>query len=393
MGISFSVDRSHFQRPLLLCFSHLRWNFVFQRPQHLLSRALQFYDVVFMEEPVREHLATPTLRNELTSQGVVVLTPVLPETYSDDQAVRAQRNLLDSFLDTIQTDSLVAWYYAPMALAFTAHLRPDVTVYDCMDELSAFKSAPPSLRLYERELFKRADVVFTGGASLHKAKRSHHHNVHLLPSSIDASHFIGARSRKKCPPDVAHITGPKLGFFGVIDERMDMEFLRQMAQTRPNWNFVMIGPVVKIDGDSLPALANIHWMGGRSYDDLPDYISTWDVGLMPFAINEATRFISPTKTPEFLAAGCPVVSTPIADVVTPYGVNGLVEIAASPAEAIASSERLMQMDREPWLAAVDRSLEGHSWDNTWKKMNEEIAACTKASRSFHDYKSIGAAGV
>lgn len=370
------------RRPILLCFSHLRWDFVYQRPQHLLSRAACVYDVAFMEEPVTENVQAPVLRGRRSRENVTVLTPILPAGYSEAQAINAQRKLLQAFIESRQPEFLIFWYYAPMALAFTTDWVPEVTVYDCMDELSTFKFAPPSLKMYERELFDRADVVFTGGHSLYEAKRSYHKNIHAFPSSIDAHHFAKARSAKVHPQDVAHLKGPKLGFFGVIDERMDLDFLAEMARARPDWSFVMIGPVVKIHPECLPSLPNIHWIGGRAYNDLPDYIASWDVGIMPFAMNEATRFISPTKTPEFLAAGCPVISTPVADVVSSYGVSGLVEIASTPDEAIRCAERLMNMNRASWLAAVDQSLEGRSWDNTWANMNAHIVAC--AIQAGHD---------
>ncbi|MDP2357963.1 MAG: glycosyltransferase [Beijerinckiaceae bacterium] len=276
---------------------------------------------------------------------------------------------------------MIFWYYTPTALAISYHLLPDAVIYDCMDELSLFKMAPPTLRELERHLFGRADVVFTGGHALFEAKRHYHHNIYEFPSSVDVGHFSKARSSKSSPQDAAHIKRPQIGFFGVIDERMDLELLAGMAAARRDWQFVMIGPVVKVDPGSLPDHDNIHWMGPRPYSALPDYIGSWDVGLMPFAINDATRFISPTKTLEFLAAGCPVVSTPITDVVTPYGVRGLVEIAATVGEALECTERLMlQEDRTQWLQAVDAYLAGRSWDATWAEMHAHIEKCLRHGR-------------
>ncbi len=388
------IHHTHGQRPLLICFSHLRWNFVYQRPQHLLSRAARHYDVAYFEEPLREPIRAPFMRREVSTEGVVVLTPILPEAYDDEQSTDAQLNLLNTFLGSAQPASLIFWYYTPTALSFSADVSRDVTVYDCMDELSAFKMAHPLLGAYERELFKQADVVFTGGRSLYEAKKLHHRNIHPFPSSIDAKHFGKARLAPPCPADIAHLTMPRLGFFGVIDERMDLDFVATMARARPEWNFVMIGPVVKIDPESLPQLPNIHWIGGRDYSLLPDYIASWDVGIMPFALNESTRFISPTKTPEFLAAGCPVVSTPITDVVSPYGIMGLVEIASTAGEAITCVERLMQKNQLRWLKAVDAHLDGNSWDRTWAQMNAYVSAPLNESRYevFAD-KMIGASRV
>jgi glycosyltransferase involved in cell wall biosynthesis len=238
-----------------------------------------------------------------------------------------------------------------------------------MDELSAFRGAPPGLLRLEQALLDRADLVFTGGRSLYEAKRDRHPRVFCFPSSIDAAHFGQARAPRPDPADQAGIPRPRVGFFGVVDERMDLDLVRALAEQRPDWRFVMIGPVVKIDPSSLPQRSNIHWLGGKSYNELPHYLSGWDVGFMNFALNEATKFISPTKTPEFLAAGVPVVSTPITDVVRPYGEKGLVEIAKSAEEMIAKIKTVLARPKEPWLAKVDRHLAAGSWDKTWGSMH------------------------
>jgi glycosyltransferase involved in cell wall biosynthesis len=362
--------------PLLLCFSHLRWDFVWQRPQHLLSRASSAYDVVFVEEPVVRRGASPVLESGVRACGVEVATPILPEGLDAQETIAAQKTLLDQLIFRRRREPQVLWYYTPMALEFSRHLEAPTIVYDNMDELSLFRGASQRIIDLEAELFARADVVFTGGMSLYEAKRHRHHNIHGLPSSIDRAHFLTARgARETQPADQSALPGPRLGFFGVIDERMDLDLLAGVAALRPNWTFVMIGPVVKIDPASLPRRDNIHWLGQRSYDELPRYLAGWDVGFMNFALNEATRFISPTKTPEFLAAGVPVVSTAIRDVVDPYGARGLVEIASTPAEVVDAAERVLARPKAPWLRKVDRHLATGSWDKTWRKMDRLIAAC------------------
>jgi glycosyltransferase involved in cell wall biosynthesis len=340
-----------------------------------MTRAARAHRVLFFEEPVFEAGARPRLDLSDEKCGVTVATPVLPERLSPEMAVAAQRALLDRHLATENGRSLIFWHYTPMALAFNAHLRPDLRVYDCMDELSAFKGAPPELLTLERRLFERVDLVFTGGQSLYEAKRNRHPSVHAFPSSIDASHFRQARAQAVAEPaDQKPIPQPRLGFFGVIDERMDVELVERMASLRPDWQFVMLGPIVKIDPAILPKRPNIHWLGGKSYDELPDYLAGWQVGLMPFALNESTRFISPTKTPEFLAAGLPVVSTAITDVVRPYGTSGLVSIASGAEEMVTRAEAWLTGDgRAGWLAEVDRFLAGNSWDKTWSAMQRLMA--------------------
>jgi UDP-galactopyranose mutase len=270
-----------------------------------------------------------------------------------------------------------------MAMPWTKHLKPLATVYDCMDELSAFKNAPTSLKENEAALFERADLVFTGGHSLYEAKRHQHRNVYAFPSSIDAPHFAQARSAVCEPADQKDIPHPRLGFFGVIDERMDLELLDAVAEARPQWQLVMIGPVVKIDPADLPRRANIHYLGGKSYAELPAYLSGWDVALMPFARNDSTRFISPTKTPEYLAAGRAVVSTSIRDVVRPYGELGLVHIADTPAEFVAAVERAMNEDTAARMQEVDAFLGQTSWDMTWGRMSELVEDVVAARRAKH----------
>ena len=357
----------------LVCFSHLRWDFVYQRPQHLLSRSAKTRRVFFVEEPVFGNCSM-RLQVREAEPGLNIVVPHLPDGLRSEVAINAVMKEMTRqlFLDH-DINEYVFWYYTPMALNFTDHFNPIAAVYDCMDELSAFKGAHSHLPLLEKELFQQVDLVFTGGQSLYEAKRNQHPAVYAFPSSIDASHFGKARKMSSDPEDQAHIPHPRLGFFGVIDERFDVELLDQIARQRPDWHFVMIGPVVKIDPATLPSHANIHYLGGKKYSELPDYLAGWDITLLLFARNESTRYISPTKTPEYLAAGKPVISTSIRDVVRPYGELKLVEIADTAAEFIAAAEKLLaKTDRSEWLKRVDAFLENISWDKTWAQMSDLI---------------------
>jgi UDP-galactopyranose mutase len=271
-----------------------------------------------------------------------------------------------------QLHDVVLWYSTPMALPFTRQLRASAVVYDCMDELSLFKDPPPGLRELERELLATADVVFTGGQSLYAAKRHLHANIHAMPSSVDREHFAQARTLDWEPADQASIPHPRAGFFGVIDERMDLQLLAELAERRPRLQIVMVGPVVKIDPETLPRRPNLHWLGARSYAELPAYIAGWDVALLPFARNESTRFISPTKTPEYLAAGRPVVSTSIQDVVRPYGEEGLSRIADSPADFAEAIDAALAEDGGIRRDKADRFLSSMSWDRTFARMRKLI---------------------
>jgi UDP-galactopyranose mutase len=276
-----------------------------------------------------------------------------------------------------------------MAVPFTQRLDAAAVVYDCMDELSAFAGAPPELQRYEGELFKTADIVFTGGQALFEAKRASHPNVHAFPSGVDVAHFARARSVRAEPADQAGLTRPRIGFFGVIDERMDYGLLSGIAAARPQWQLVLVGPTAKIDPRALPSAANIHYLGPKSYRELPDYIAGWDVAMLPFARNDATRYISPTKTPEYLAAGKPVVSTSIRDVVRPYGQQGLARIADSVGEFVDAIDAALAEDPVERCRAADAFLTHLSWDGTWLRMWQlvEQAVVTRNARGMTDARS------
>lgn len=361
----------------IICLSHLRWDFVYQRPQHLLSRGAAEGRVFFVEEPIFDE---GPIRLELRRREghVWVAIPHLPAGAISEAATEAVLEaLIDGLVNEHHLKDYVLWYYTPMALGWTRQLNPLAVVYDCMDELSAFKNAPVALREKEAELFSRADVVFTGGQSLYEAKRHQHSSVYAFPSSVDTAHFASARNDTEDPADQAGIPHPRIGFYGVIDERFDIKLLKSVAETRPQWHWVLVGPIVKIDPVDLPKLENVHYLGSKSYKELPAYLAGWDVAMMPFARNESTRFISPTKTPEYLAAGKPVVSTSIRDVVRPYQELGLARIADTPKEFINAIEAALGEDAAERMRLVDKFLAQNSWDRTWREMSQLIDGAVK----------------
>jgi glycosyltransferase involved in cell wall biosynthesis len=360
------------QPQALICFSHLRWNFVYQRPQHLMTRASQNYRVYYIEEPIWGD----ELRVSVSQQNdqLKVVVPHLPHGISHEEFIQYQRQLVSELLEREKITDYIAWYYTPMALLFTDHLKPSLTVYDCMDELSAFLGAPRELIDKEKELMAQAAVMFTGGYSLYEAKRHRHNAVYAFPSSIDYDHFASARTKLADPDDQRMIDQPRIGFSGVIDERFDRELIAEVARRRPEWQFVMLGPVVKIDPASLPQNPNVHYLGMKDYKQLPAYFSNWDVAILPFALNESTRFISPTKTPEYLSAGLPVVSTPIRDVIRTYGAPDFVQIADSADAFEVAIERALSGQHPTDWETIDDLLAENSWDRTWLEMNKHIVA-------------------
>jgi UDP-galactopyranose mutase len=370
----------------LVCFSHLRWDFVYQRPQHLLSRFARERRVVFVEEPIALPGGERRARLDISEPvpRLTVVVPRLPKRASGPEADEMLQALVRKLVATVQLDEYVLWYYTPMAVGFTRDLpEPLATVYDCMDQLSAFRAAPPELLLRETELFQRADVVFTGGHTLYEGKRGQHPYVYAFPSAVDVEHFARARHAQPDPSDQAALAHPRLGFCGVLDERLDTDLLDRVADLRPDWQIVLLGPVAKIDPATLPRRQNIHYLGSKPYSELPSYMAGWDVALIPFAHNDSTRFISPTKTPEYLAAGCPVVSTSIRDVVRPYGDAHLAWIADTADDFVAAAEAAMRDNSHQRQRCVDDFLAAISWDKTWSAMDELVheAIVRKSAKS------------
>lgn len=369
----------------VICFSHLRWDFVYQRPQHLMSRAARIHRVFFVEEPIVDNQVGLEIHQR--QENLWVIVPHLSHEMDEASKLNHQRESLAKLLTTMNVEDYIAWYYTPMALPIGQHLSPLATVYDCMDELSAFKFAPPELKTMEQQLLQKSDVVFTGGYSLYEAKKDHHSNIYAFPSSIDFDHFSKARRALDEPADQASIPHPRIGFCGVIDERMDVQLVGEIARKRKDWHIVMIGPVVKIDVGTLPRLDNIHYLGMKRYEELPDYFSGWDMAIMPFAINESTRFISPTKTPEYLAAGRPVISTPIHDVVRHYG--SVVNIASTSADFVSAGEKIIAHGNI-CLEKIDEILSENSWERTWKKMEKIVSNAVEnfiTNRTLKDRKT------
>lgn len=375
----------------LLVFSHLRWDFVFQRPQHLLSRHAKYRRVFYFEEPVFGMTELPRLHLRETSENVLVVIPYLPSNIEPAKMEAALTELVDELVYEEELIDYSVWYYTPMAVPFTRHLEPRTIIFDCMDELSLFQGAPQSLIDMETELLERADVVFTGGHSLYEAKKHRHHNIHPFPSSIDYNHFSQGRQKLVEPDDQINIPHPRVGFYGVIDERFNAELLMQMADLRPEMQFIVVGPVVKIDPRTLPKRPNIHYLGKKDYHGLPLYLAGWDCAMMPFALNDSTKFISPTKTPEFLAAGKPVVSTSIKDVIHPYGHQRLVHIADKPEDFLDAIDLAMEERKAlEWVDRVDHYLRDNSWDITFAKMAElekKVSRPKSGMESNRNYQS------
>ncbi len=370
----------------IVVFSHLRWDWVYQRPQHLLTRLARDHRVWYIEEPVGVDTDDKWFEVENAAPNVNVVRPRLRAEYPyflGDQ-IPPLTELTTRLVAEHQIEPFVFWLYTPMPLPIAQMFRPLAVVYDCMDELSAFRYAPPELLEREGQLLQWADAVFTGGPSLYRAKVGRHPSVYCFPSSIDALHFRRALEAKlPDPTDQAAVPHPRLGYFGVIDERLDYDLLRGVAQARPDWQIIMVGPFMKVNPDDLPHLPNIHYLGQRPYEDLPAYIGGWDVAIMPFALNEATRYISPTKTLEYMAAGRAIVSTPITDVRELYG--DIVYIADSVETFVVACNQALNetpAERQRRQQGRETVLARTSWDDTANQMHAILDQAVQA-HSLH----------
>ncbi|RYY75359.1 MAG: glycosyltransferase [Gammaproteobacteria bacterium] len=368
--------------PTIIVFCHLRWDFVYQRPQHLLTHLARHYKIVVVEEPIF-HAGESFIKSYNPSENITICqphTPVNAPGFHDDQI--AELEPLVANLVPIDEDPIV-WFYTPMALPLLKQTRGKLVVYDCMDELSAFQNAPKQLIQREKALLSVADIVFTGGPSLYQSKRNLHANVHCFPSSVDANHFAKALTRNDVHSSQKNIATPRLGFYGVIDERLDLNLIAAVADANPLWQIVIVGPVVKIDPATLPKRDNIHYLGQQPYESLPQFLAGWDVCLMPFALNESTRFISPTKVLEYMAAELPIVSTAITDVAIPY--SDTVSIAHSTDEFISACKtalNLSEKQKNTMAAKMRGIVNATSWEKTATSM-VKLLKNTRPRNNFH----------
>ncbi len=365
----------------LICFSHLRWDFVWQRPQHLLSRLAKQHRVLFVEEPISTTDAYEPRLEVIPGRSVsdvTVLRLIQPVQenrwigHGDPLTQETYTRLLQDYLRAEGYTDPILWIYTPMALDFVDATPHRLLIADVMDQLSAFKGAPTELVEREARLLTQADLVFTGGVSLYRAKLPFNRETYLFPSGVEIEHFAQAADPEAfdIPADLVEIPHPILGYFGVIDERMDLTLLAQAARLRPDWHFVLLGPVVKIDPAELPQAANLHYLGMKSYEQLPAYLAQFDVALIPFALNEATRYLSPTKTLEYMAARKPILSTPIFDVVELYG--DVVRIVRSPDEFVRQAEAAMIDTSQERRLKAEELLARQTWDSIARQMGQLI---------------------
>ncbi|MGB3545749.1 MAG: glycosyltransferase [Saprospiraceae bacterium] len=350
----------------LVVFCHLRWGFVYQRPQHIISRLSRTRKTLLIEEPWH--------RPESKEHKLIRVSGNLDVLQPNVHRIEDILDLLPTYFPNRQV--AVGWMYSPSFLPLLDYFDFGTLVYDCMDELSLFKGAPEAIIAQETALLAAADVIYTGGKSLYEAKRDRHQNVHCFPSSVDERHFARALEPLDTPADMEQISAPVVGYFGVIDERIDYGLLDETARLLPGVNFAMVGPLAKVGEEDLPRRENIHYLGMKAYEELPAYLRCFDIAMMPFALNDSTKFISPTKTLEYMAAGRPIISTPIRDVVRDY--DEVVSIVSDAPRFAAAVERMLVKGEiaQQILGRYRPILERTSWDNTVTRMDTLLTPTT-----------------
>jgi glycosyltransferase involved in cell wall biosynthesis len=372
------------QQPLtLLCFGHLNWDHVWQRPQQLMSRFAKHCRVIYVDPPdFASGVDQPYLEARPSVAGVERLRPFFPTPLLDAPGNPYQQfwlRLLPEVLAEAGANT-IQWVFSPRADYLVEHARPNVrlAVYDCMDDLASFRDGSEELRQRETRLLELVDLVFTGGHSMYEARKNRHSRIYCFPSGVDVDHYRTVQDPSTVEPAVMQtIPHPRLGYFGVLDERIDWELIGTIAESRPDWQWALVGPTAKVDPNELPVAPNIHYFGQQQYADLPAFLKGFDIATMPFALNEATRFISPTKTLEYLAGGKPVISSSVPDVVALYG--EIVHIVDGPDAWMREIDKILvapEQDRQARLARATEILARSSWDSIaeqmWTLMHEQL---------------------
>lgn len=346
----------------MIVFCHLRWQFVYKRPQHIISRMANTMKILFIEEPLE-------YKENENCGNLIVINEMLHVLQPNVKDIQSIVEIIPQYVSN--TTISYGWFYSAAFCPLLGSMEFENVIYDCMDELSLFKNASEHLTNQEKYLISQSNIIFTGGKSLYESKKQFHKNVHCIPNSVDNYHFAKALNGVAIPDDIASLKSPIVGYYGVIDERINLELLHEAAKKLPNISFVMIGPLGQIEENELPKESNIHYLGIKPYSQLPNYLKAFDVAMMPFALNDATKYISPNKTLEYIAAGRAIISTKIPDVVRDYSICiNLIDTADEFCEAIVF--QLERRDRLSMEMEYYKILQNTSWDATADKMKSII---------------------
>jgi len=383
------TNREQENRKTIICFSHLTWDRnLFQRPQQLMLRFSKRFNVLYVSGYSCRQFFIDLFRRKKThsyhvTDNLAVYSPfALPPIKKYSSITIRLNKILLSFLVKRRLKKLkfkdpILWIYHPRYIDAIGKFKEELIIYDCMDDftslLSDYEDRERNIK-DERALLKKADMVFAGGYSIAELKRDSREHIHVFPSAVEIYHFKKARSDNlEMPDDITDIPHPILGYWGAIDERVDHELLKRLAMKHPEWSIVLLGPIVRHkagDLSYLKEIKNIFWLGPKDYSLLPNYAKAFDVCLIPFVLSREGKFLSPTKTLEYLATGKPVVSTPITDVVRFY--DGVVGIADGPDEFGMAVRRCMEEDNASMKQKRICFTENKSWEDTAEKMEKLI---------------------
>ena len=338
-----------------------------------MRRLARDRQVFFVEEP-RVTKGEPFTVVRRVEPNLHVVSLRVPAHLSARALENAQRRCVASL--TPKDEHPLLWIYSPAASRAARDLEPSLVVYDCVADHASRAGATATMKENERSLLASADLVLTAGTALFEAKRAHNVSTYPLPSSVDVAHFARARSprnedRAGLLSGLRAIPGPRVGFLGSIDDRVDLDLVDRLAEARPGLHIVLCGALSGVTRWTLPDRPNVHYVGAQDYDDLPEHVASWDAAIFPFRGDVATRRSEPSGLLACLAAGKPIVSTPL-DELGPYVAQDLVTVA-HPAQFAAAVDAALRQARSPAVMngrrrAREQLLARTSWDRTCSAM-------------------------
>lgn len=380
-------EPSH-QRKRIVCLSSTRWSFLWQRPQQIMSRLCARHDILYVdppfpvaEEQVRgisnDESGTLIVKNLQTiNDALQIFRPLEISRFSypdldSNELLKMNQELLQcqiqKALFQLGWQHPLLWLYDPRNVNLVDQLNPCGVIYDCVDSFRSFSWSHPHVSIWEEALVDRADVVLATSRALYQERLRKNRYTFLVPNAADYKHFSPWQGYEK-PADITAISRPRLGFIGAIYEWVDLELLQVIADKSPAWNLVLIGP--KQHGLQLPERSNIHWLGQRGYAELPAYVHSFDVALIPFLVNETTQHANPIKFWEYLAAGKPVVSTLLPEIPDVPGVVWRSENHSMFCNHCAQALELVQhpLSRNKIITKARAIAYANSWENRCKRI-------------------------
>lgn len=353
----------------LLVLAHSRWDLDHHRGHNIFSRYAQKRRVFYFEEPSFGQTEIPRLHIRDTFENVMVVTPHLPNPIKSNQIDSILRELIDELIFEEEIINFTLWLQTPRAFRYARDIDATTIIYECMEDYDNINNFSENLFQVEKELMENSDIIFVVSEALYQKKKFQHHNIHVFPNSADYFHFIQSRDFILDPYDQIHIPHPRIGFYGIIDQSIDLKLIDEIAQIREDLNFVFIGPLKDTKFSQLPTRKNIYYLEQKDYNLIPLYVAEWDCGLLPFCINEVTQYSSPHQTAELLMAGKPIVATHIPDISIRFGKKSLAKMASNAEDFSEKIDKaILESKEQKWKELIDNELKNETWDQVFKKM-------------------------